>query len=239
MVESRFHEPEVLRFAELLSLAKRQSDLLRAEAILGKDSWGIDAMVSLPSYEESSHFPLFVAPSSLPRQYVVPYLCHPYVYFVNHEPLVRPWLKMGYIIIFDTNFASYVDKVVRGEPLKSQQDEVMRVIDDILYNDLNFDPTFYLVENIKKAYPIALGMKDNEISSPNRFWDLLDEGFRQNIVSLQLLGMSIICIIANYVSSSSILVTKKQSLVRLTSHTSSMHRPKVRSWLVFSFSYKK
>jgi len=186
MVESRFHEPEVLRFAEHLSLAKRPSDLLRAEAILSKDSWGIDAMVSLPFYEESSHFPLFVAPSSLPRQYVVPYLCHPYVYFVNHEPLVRPWLKMGYIIIFDTNFASYVDKVVRGEPLKSQQDEVMRVIDDILYNDLNFDPTFYLVENIKKAYPIALGMKDNEINSPHRFWDLLDEGFRQNIVSLQL-----------------------------------------------------
>jgi len=186
MVESRFHTTEVHRFAERLSAAKRPIDLLRAEAVLGRDSYGIDAMVSLPSYEEGSHFPLFEAPSTLPKEYVVPYLYHPYVYFVSHEPLVRPWLKIGYIIIFDTNFASYVDKVVRGEPLNVQQDKVMQVIDDILYNDLNFDPMFYLVENIKQAYPIALRMKEDEISSPYKFWDLLDEGFRQNIVSLQL-----------------------------------------------------
>ena len=186
MVESRFHTPEVLRFAEHLSVAKRPSDLLRAKLVLGRDSYGIDAMVSLPSYEEGSYFPLFEAPTTLPKKYVVPYLYYPYVYFVSHEPLVRPWLKIGYIITFDTNFASYVDKVVRGEPLKSQQGEIMQVIDDILYNNLNFDPMFYLVENIKQAYPIALGMKNDETSSPHKFWDLLDEGFRQNIVSLQL-----------------------------------------------------
>jgi hypothetical protein len=62
----------------------------------------------------------------------------------------------------------------------------MKVIDDILYNDLNFDPSFYFVENIKQAYPIALDMKNDGINSPHKFWDLLDENFRQNIVSLQL-----------------------------------------------------
>jgi len=186
MVESRFHTTEVRRFAEHLSAAKRPRDLIRAEAVLGRDSYGIDALVSLPSYEEGAHSLPFVAPLALPKKYVVPYLYYPYVYFVNHEPLMRPWLKIDYTITFDTNFASYVDKVVRGESLNVQQDEVMQVIDDILYNDLNFDPMFYLVENIKKAYPIALGMKNDEISSPHKFWDLLDEGFRQNIVSLQL-----------------------------------------------------
>lgn len=165
MVESRFHTPEVHRFAEHLSAAKRPSDLLWAEAVLGRDSYGIDALVSLPLYEEDSHFPLFEAPSTLPKKYVVPYLHYQYVYFVNHEPLIRPWLKIDYTLTFDTNFASYVDKVVRGEPLKGQQDEVMQVIDDILYNDLNFDPAFYLVENIKKAHPIALRMKNGGINS--------------------------------------------------------------------------
>jgi hypothetical protein len=90
MVESRFHTPEVHTFTKYLSAAERPRDLLRAEAVLSRDSYGISAMVSLPSYEEVSRFPRFEVPTTVPKKYVVPYLYYPYVYFVSHEPLVRP-----------------------------------------------------------------------------------------------------------------------------------------------------
>jgi hypothetical protein len=186
MTQSRFHKPEIIRFASLLSVARKPSDLSMAEAVLGRDSYGIDAMVSFPFYEAGSYFPSFTIPSTLQREYIVPYLCHPYVYFINHEPLIRPSLRIDYTVTFDTNFASYINRFVRGESLKEQQDEFMHVINDVLDHDLNFDSSFYFVENIKKAHPIALRIKGHGPDSPQMFWELLDEGFRHNIVSLEL-----------------------------------------------------
>lgn len=186
MVESRFHTPEVSRFVRLLSMARKPSDLLMAEAVLGKDSYGISTMVSFPFYGASSYFHSLTIPLTLRREYIVPYLCHPYVYFMNHEPLVRPSLRIDYTVTFDTNFASYINRFVRGKSLKGQQDKFMYVINDVLDHDLNFDPMFYFIENIKKAYPIALGMKDEETNSPQVLWESLDEDFRHNIISLQL-----------------------------------------------------
>lgn len=185
-IKSRFHMPEILRFAARLSVAQRPNDLLMAETVLGRDSYGIDAMVSFPRYEAGSHFSPFTAPATLQRKYVIPYLCYPYVYFINHGPLVRPSLRIDYTVTFDTNFASYVNRFVRGESLKGQEDEIMHVIDDILYHDLNFDFSFYFVENIKKAYPLALGITKDATNSPQKFWESLDHSFRQNIVSLEL-----------------------------------------------------
>ena len=187
-VEFLLDTPEIRRFAAYLTVAQRPRELSIAEAVLSRDSYGIGAMVSLPTYEAGSHFPLFTAPSTLPRKYVIPYLCYPYVYFINHEPLVRPLLRIHYTVTFDTNFASYINKFVRRESFKGQEDEIIHVIDDILYYDLNFDSSFYFVENIKKAYPIALGMTRDATSSPQKFWELLDGSFRQNIISLTLFG---------------------------------------------------
>jgi hypothetical protein len=186
MAESRFHTPEVIRFARLLSLARKPSDLSMTEAVLGRDSYGISAMVSFPFYEVGSYFPSFTIPLALQREYIVPYLCHPYLYFINHEPLVRPFLRIDHTVTFDTNFASYINRFVRGESLRGQQDEFMHVINDILDHDLNFDPSFYFTENIKKAYPIALRIKDEGTNSPQVFWESLDEDFRHNIISLEL-----------------------------------------------------
>jgi hypothetical protein len=186
MVESRFHTSEVVKFMRLLSVARKPSDLLMVKAVLGRDSYGISAMVSFPFYESSSYFPSFAIPFDLRREYIVPYLCHPYVYFINHERIVRPSLRIDYTVTFDTNFASYINRFVRGEPLKGQQDEFMRVINDVLDCNLNFDPSFYFMENIKKAYPIALKIKNDGTDSPQMLWELLDEEFRRNIVSLEL-----------------------------------------------------
>lgn len=186
MVESRFRTPEIIKFAHLVSVARKPSDLLMAKAVLGKESYGISTMVSFPFYEAGSPFPSFPIPSTLQREYIVPYLCYPYVYFIEHEPVARHGLWIDYTVTFDTNFASYVNRFVRGEPLKGQQDEFMHVINDILDYNLNFDPSFYFMENIKKAYPIALRIKNDGTDSPQMFWELLDEDFRRNIVSLEL-----------------------------------------------------
>lgn len=185
-VGSRFHTPELRRFYARLSAAQRPSDLSMAETVLGRDSYEIGAMVSFPRPEAGSHSLPFTAPSTLPREYVIPYLCYPYVYFINHEPLVRPSLRIDYTITFDTNVAGYVNRLVRGESLKGQEDEIMHVIDDILYHDLNFDPSFYFVENIKQAYPLALRIPKDETNSPHKFWESLDDSFRENIVNLEL-----------------------------------------------------
>ena len=186
MVESRFHTPEIIKFAHLLSGARKPDDLLTAESVLGKNSYGISAMVSLPFYEADAYFPAFTVPSTLRREYIVPYLCHPYVYFINHEPLVRPSMLIDYTVTFDTNFASYINRFVRGESLKGQQDEFMHIINDILDSNLNFDSSFYFVENIKEAYPIALRIKNDENNSPQMLWESLDKNFRDNIVNLEL-----------------------------------------------------
>ena len=186
MVESRFHTPEIIKLRHLLSVARKPSDLLMAEAVLGEDCYGISAMVSFPFNEAGSCFPSFTIPAALRSGSMVPYLCHPHVYVINHEPLVRPSLRIDYTVTFDTNAASYVDRFVRGESLKGQQDEFIHVISSILDHDLNFDQSFYFMENIKEAYPIALGLKDTGTSSPQMFWESLDEDFKRNTVSLQL-----------------------------------------------------
>lgn len=157
-----------------------------AEAVLGRDSYGICAMVSFASHEPSSYSHQFTIPLALRRECMVPCLCHPHVYFIDHEPLVRPFLRIDHTVTFDTNFASYVDRFVRGESLKGQQDEFMRVINNILDYNLNFDLSFYFMENIKQAYPIELVVKDDGSSSPQMLWELLDPDFRRNIVSLML-----------------------------------------------------
>lgn len=182
MEHAQFDRPEVQAFAALLSSAMRPSDVEAAKRVLVEDLYGISAMVSFPFSEPYCYS--FPVPLTL-QKYVVPYLSYPHVYFISHEPLIRP-LTITYMVMFDTNFASYVDKFVRGEPLGQQQEEVRQIIHELLYNNVNFESSFYMVENLKKARPIAIAMNEDEAKSPRKFWDLLDEGLRQNIISLRL-----------------------------------------------------
>jgi hypothetical protein len=150
MVQSRFHTPQILKFATMLSAARTPQDLATIQSRLGSDLYGIRAIVSLP-VNEPGFFPYLPIelPSSLFKDYVVPYFQYRYLYIIHHELLQLPRLAIDYTITFDTNFASYVEPIVRTRSLDGQQPEVKRAFHDMLYNDFNFDLFFYFVENIK------------------------------------------------------------------------------------------
>lgn len=53
--------------------------------------------------------------------------------------------------MFDINIVFYVNKIVRGEFLGNFYFKVVVLVDDILYDDINFDYFFYMVENVKNV----------------------------------------------------------------------------------------
>jgi hypothetical protein len=170
----------------MLSLAKTPNDLGIIQRSLGADLYKIGAVVSLPVYEPGEIFGPVAFPQYLFRDYVVPYFRFPYIYVIHHEPLYRPMLAIDYSVTFDTNFATYVKAIVRSGSLEGQQQEVKHAMDEMLFNNVNFDLFFYFVENIKVAYPIVLRMRNKELKSGLTFWKSLDKDFRWNIVCLKL-----------------------------------------------------
>ncbi|MFC2045797.1 hypothetical protein ACFLUH_03870 [Chloroflexota bacterium] len=187
MTVSRFDMPEVLKFAGRLHAAQRPSELRLAEEVLGRASSGIDAMVSLPLYEDAPYFSQFIVPLSF-QEYVVPFLCHPYVHFVNNEQPVRQLPNVGYTLILDTNFTGYINRFIKERSYQSLKREIISCIDTILYQDLNVDFTLYLLENINKAHPIAEAIKHCRTQLTCQFWESLDQDFKHNIINLELLS---------------------------------------------------
>jgi len=186
MNKSRFHTKACLVFGNMLSSAKTPHDLEIIQRSLGTDLSKMGAVVSLPVCEPGEIFGPVTFPEYLFRDYVVPYFRFPYTYIIHHEPLYRPMLAIDYTVTFDTNFATYVKAIVRNGSLEGQQEEVKHAMDEILYNNVNFDLFFYFVENIKVAYPIVLRTRNREFKSGLTFWKLLDKDFRWNIVCLKL-----------------------------------------------------
>ncbi|PWF65546.1 hypothetical protein CBX98_25600, partial [Vibrio sp. T9] len=84
--------------------------------------------------------------------------------------------------MFDTNIATYIDAMVRGESLGHVHSKVVPLIDDLLRDDLNFDHLYYLVENVKTVHRQVKRFS----SSPLLFWRSLHKDFRRNLVSLEL-----------------------------------------------------
>jgi hypothetical protein len=91
-------------------------------------------------------------------------------------------IRIDYTLMFDTNVASYINKLIRLEPVGKIQEKIVPLLSSLLYDDLNFDHLFYLVENVKDVLPHL------RTSTPTKlaFWKLLDPGFRKNVVSLQI-----------------------------------------------------
>lgn len=193
MEESRFETRELIIFTTGLSLAKTPRQLGIVQDLYGRNLSGVDAVVSLPVYEPGYTSGLITLPQSLFENYVVPYFPHPYIYFIRGGVLAPLKLAADYTATFDTNFASYVKQVVRTGSFGGQQEKVKRAIHEILINNVNFDLSFYFVENIKVAYPVALRMKRRGCSSPLLFWKALNKEFRWNIVCLKIFS-SVDCI---------------------------------------------
>jgi len=94
------------------------------------------------------------------RTYLVPYFSSPNIYFLDDASLTdmlslnEAKLKIDYSLMFDTNLASYINKLVRGESLGNIQGKVISLIDSVLQDDLNSDHLFYMLENTKNVFPL-------------------------------------------------------------------------------------
>ncbi|MCZ8251551.1 MAG: hypothetical protein O9318_03680 [Hylemonella sp.] len=183
-----FNQDAVKMCLFALSKAEDPSDAALAWAILQRKHPDLSAMVALGRYDKA------IIPQSVkkyigkPHSYLVPYFSSEKIYFLDDELLTGMFssgefqFRIDYSVMFDTNIATYIDKLVRGESLGNVQSKVVSLVDDILHDDLNFDHLFYMTENVKNVLPII----ERDPSSKLQFWKSLNRGFRNNLVSLQI-----------------------------------------------------
>ncbi len=183
-----FDRDDVQLCASLLSVATTPDDALIAWSALRARHPDLVGIVCLDSYKRSA-LPLSVKKyTKPPLDYLVPYFDTEQIYFLEDELLREMFhsnnvdFGVDYTLMFDTNIASYINKLVRGESLGALQREIVTLVDEILHDDLNFDSLFYMVENVKDIFHLL------EESQPSKieFWKSLNKEFRSNQVSLQL-----------------------------------------------------
>jgi hypothetical protein len=153
----------------------------------------------LPEYTKKILPQKRIRTNSAYSNFLVPYFSSEKLYFVDDE-IVRSIfangeakIKTDHTISFDTNFASHINSVVRGEKIKGgnhedyglkHQKKIIQIIENLINDDLNFNHIFYLLENIKLVYPVI-----SKITAPISaldFWSMLEKDFRRNLVSLEL-----------------------------------------------------
>ena len=83
-------------------------------------------------------------------------------FFVNQDILEKMLkgkidVQTDYSIMFDTNFASYIYRLVRQKDLHELTQKVNKVIDSIIKGDYNYDYYIYLIENSKQINGIFEG----------------------------------------------------------------------------------
>jgi hypothetical protein len=179
---------EIHACISMLSKAETPSDALYAWMILRGRHPDLSGIIALPQYDKK------VIPAPIKKyltsaeSYLVPYYTTDTLYFLSDDLLSKMFASgeqhfpIDYTIMFDTNIASYINKLVRLESVGSVQAKLIPLIDSLLYDELNFDHLFYMVENVKNVLPQIRGNFRNKF----RFWKSLDKGFRQNLASLQI-----------------------------------------------------
>ncbi len=183
-----FEQQEVQLCASILSKAKTPDDALVAWSSMQAQHPDLVGIVCLDSYRRSALPPSVKKYTNAPLNYLVPYFESEHIYFLEDDLLRDMFssseVKFGidYTLMLDTNIASYINKVVRGEPLGGMQHKIIPLIDEILHDDLNFDSLFYMVENVKNVINLIGNGQNSKIS----FWRSLDKEFRSNLVSLQI-----------------------------------------------------
>lgn len=185
-----FQQEEIQDCLNMLSRAENPLEAVSAWGKLDKKHEDLSAIIALPNYK-SSFVPTAVKKHTMKRhEYSVPYFSSEQLYFLDNELLStmftsgRGKFEIDHTLMFDSNIATYINNLVRGESLGTVHNKFIMFIDSILHDDLNFDYTFYMVENIKKVYR---HITDSNLSKLN-LWRLLNKEFRQNMVALKIFG---------------------------------------------------
>lgn len=183
-----FDLEEVQYCASMLSGAEDPSEAVRAWAMLQGKHPDLRGMVSFTSYKKRATPPAINKYTKAPMNYLMPYFMTEHIYFLDDELLVDMFnsnkveFGIDYTLMFDSNIATYINRLVRGESLGSVQTKVVSLVDEILHDNLNFDHIFYMTENVKNV----IGLLEYNSLSKLSFWRSLNKNFRNNMVSLQL-----------------------------------------------------
>ncbi len=183
-----FDSEEVQSCVLKLSEAQDPDDALLAWSMLQGKFSDLTGFVCLEDYKRNS-LPVSIKKyTKEPIDFLVPYFETEHIYFLDDKLLTTMFESNGvdfeidYTLMFDSNVATYINKLVRGEPLGNIQNKVEALVGEILHDDLNFDFLFYKLENIKNILPVLRGLNQSKI----KFWRLLNKEFRRNLVSLQI-----------------------------------------------------
>ncbi|MCF2907125.1 hypothetical protein L1285_02040 [Pseudoalteromonas sp. DL2-H2.2] len=183
-----FKHQDVQLCASILSAAKTPDDALIAWSSMRAQHPDLVGIVCLDSYRRSTLPQSIKKYTKTPLDYLVPYFESEHIYFLEDDLLRNMFssnevkFDIDYTLMLDTNIASYINKLVRGEPLGGMQNKIIPLIDGVLHDDLNFDALFYMLENTKRVINII----GKEHRSKLSFWKALDKDFRSNLVSLQI-----------------------------------------------------
>lgn len=182
-----FKDEEAKLCFQILSKASNTFEADLAWRVLQNKFPHLRAMVALEDYVQEAIPHSIQQFSKQQGEYLVPYFSSTHIYFLGDQlrtdmfSLGEAKIRVDYSLMFDTNLASYINKIVRGEALGSIHNQVISLIDSILQDDLNFDHLFYMVENTKNVLPLI-----SQTSSKVKFWRALNKNFRRNMVSLQI-----------------------------------------------------
>lgn len=189
---SVFNNSEVQECARWFSVAQKPDDVLAAWCKLKTKHPELSGIVHLDNYDRSTMPSSIKKYTQYPNDYLVSYYVSDSLYFVD-DAMIREILDnnekrfaVDYSIMFDTNMASYINRLVQGKAIGDNRGElqgkVLKVIDDLLRDNLNFDFIFYMLENIKNVANKA----DFDTNSKLKFWMSLNKDLRENITSLHL-----------------------------------------------------
>lgn len=176
--------------AAYISDAKSPEDVLKAWLTLQGQHPELNAITALPKYNRELTPRQRIIDSPVYKKYLVNYFTKDNIYFISDDIIKKTIEKkevkipVDYTLAFDTNIASYINKVIQGRSLGKNQTEVITLLDQLLTDDVNFDHLFYLSENTKQVYTIAFSATHNE--KPFTFWKKINKNFRWNLVSLEL-----------------------------------------------------
>lgn len=187
---STFNQEYFQDCASYLSDSESPDDVLKAWLNLRGKHPELSAITGLTRYERELAPRKRIIDSPVYKVRLVHYFTKNNLYFISDEVIKDTIAKyeikipVDYTLAFDTNLSSYIKTIIQGGSLGKDQGEIIRLLDQLLVDDVNFDHFFYLTENTKQVYTKSFLLKKE--ATPLEFWNKLNKNFRWNLVSLEL-----------------------------------------------------
>ena len=153
------NDDNILMAIEMLRNAKIPLDVIYAWDIMGDLRKGNILIVGLENDDKESVYPKGLKEILEGDNGFVTYFNTEKLFFLDDELLSEMeqyehrnvTFPIDYSIMLDTNFASYIQKFVKGK-WSSLNNDILRSIDSLLRYDFRYDYNYYLIENYYNVY---------------------------------------------------------------------------------------